>query len=64
MMNTWTWTGTGIGLVMVVCTGLFALGRPRWRDATQTRMALRDAAGVLAPTDSHDAYSAREIEAP
>jgi len=63
-MNAIAWTVSGVGLVVAAGIGLVAYGSSRWASATQTQMALLEAARVPAPAGRYDARELEGLPAP
>ena len=63
-MNWVGWTVLGIGCLAAAITGLAAFGSSRWGNATQSQMALLEAARVLAPAGRYDAREIDGLPAP
>ena len=61
-MNWIGWTALGIGCSVAAVAGMVAFGSARWASATQTQVALLDAARVPAPAGQTKVYDARELE--
>ncbi len=58
------WTALGIGLLVAAAACLVAFGRSRWASATQSQMALLEAARVPQPAGRYDARELGGLPAP
>ena len=63
-MNGWIWTVSAFGILLIAGTGLLAFGSSHWRAATQTQLALLEAARLPAPLSRYDAREIIGLPAP
>ena len=63
-MNAWVWTAGAFAIVVTTGIGLVAFGSLRWAYATQTQMALLDAAKLPVPAGRYDARELDGLPAP